>query len=150
VEGNRIGTDKTGANPVPNQGAGVYIAQGSGGAIPIGGAGAGNVIAFNGGPGVATAPGTTGGTIRFNAIFGNTGPGIDLNNDGVTPNTPNGANNTPVLSSADAGFITGSLNAAPNSIYTIDFYASAPSDASHAAPWPRLSDLDDRHDQSSR
>ena len=88
VEGNRIGTDRTGGNPVPNQGIGVYLDTGSSVAETIGAAGAGNIIAFNGGPGVATSPGTNGGTIRFNAIFGNGGPGIDLNDDGVTPNTP--------------------------------------------------------------
>ena len=89
----------------------------SGGATvnTIGGtaAGAGNIIAFNGGPGVATSPGTTGATIRFNAIFSNGGPGIDRNDDGVTPNTPNGANNTPVLASASGGIVTGSSTPRP-------------------------------------
>ena len=64
---------------------------------------------------MATSPGTSGSTIRFNAIFSNGGPGIDLNDDGVTPNTPNGANNTPILVSASDGIIAGELNAAPNS-----------------------------------
>ncbi len=139
VEGNRIGTDTTGANAVPNQGIGVYVVDGLGVTSTIGGAnaGAGNVIAFNGGPGVATAPGTTGSFIEFNAIFGNGGPGIDLNDDGVTPNTPNGANNTPVLDSSDFGIITGTLDATPNSTYIIDFYASSMSDAAPARPQGR-------------
>jgi hypothetical protein len=137
VEGNRIGTDTTGANPVPNQGMGVFVDDGSGVASTIGGVGLGNVIAFNGGPGVATAPGTTGTSIEFNAIFGNGGPGIDLGDDGVTPNIPNGANNTPVLDSSDFGIITGTLDATPNSTYTVDFYASPIIDAAPARPQGR-------------
>ena len=97
----------------------------------------GNIIAFNGGPGVATVPGVTGTTIRFNAIYSNGGPGIDLNDDGVTPNTPNGANNTPVLTSVAGGIISGTLNASPNSIYFIDFYANLTSDASPTRPQGR-------------
>jgi hypothetical protein len=137
VEGNLIGTDKTGANPVPNQGAGVYFAQGSAGAITIATPGARNIIAFNGGPGVATAPGTTGSTIRFNAIFGNTGPGIDFNDNGVTPNTPSGVNNTPVLTSVSDSSITGTLNAAPSSTDILDFYANLASDDSAMRPQGR-------------
>jgi hypothetical protein len=137
VEGNLIGTDRTGGNPVPNQGIGVYLDTGSPVAETIGAAGAGNIIAFNGGPGVATSPGTNCGTIRFNVIFSNGGPGIDLNDDGVTPNTPNGANNTPILASASGGIVTGELNAAPNSIYIVDIYANLPSDASAKSPQGR-------------
>jgi hypothetical protein len=97
VVGNEIGTDAGGTAAVPNSGSGISVfAAGA----TIGAAGAGNIIAFNGGPGVATLPGSSGGTIRFNAIFSNGGPGIDRNEDGVTPNTPNGANNTPILVSA--------------------------------------------------
>ena len=138
VEGNSIGTNLAGTLGIPNTGPGVVI---SGGATvnTIGGAaaGAGNIIAFNGGPGVATSPGTSGDPIRFNAIFSNGGPGIDQNDDGVTPNTPNGANNTPILASASGGIVTGELNAAPNSTYTVDIYANLPSDASANRPQGR-------------
>ena len=137
VEGNDVGADRTGAIPVPNQGIGVYLYAGSAVATTIGAAGAGNLIAFNVGPGVATAPGTTGSTIRFNAIFGNGGPGIDRNDDGVTPNTANGPNNTPVLMSMGDATIAGTLNASPNSTYIIDFYADLTSDASTASPQGR-------------
>ena len=82
-------------------------------------------------------PGTTGSTIRFNAIFGNGGPGIDLNDDGVTANTPNGPNNTPVLTSVGGAIITGTLNASPNSTYIVDFYANPSSDVSPARPQGR-------------
>jgi hypothetical protein len=132
VEGNRIGTDLTGANPVPNQGIGVYHDEG-----PAATDTEGNIIAFNDGPGVATAPGTTGSTIRFNAIFGNSGPGIDLNDDGVTPNTSDGSNNTPVLTSAVGGIVSGTSNASPNSTYIIDIYANLSSDGSASRPQGR-------------
>ena len=137
VEGNLIGTDRTGANPVPNQGIGVYLEAGTAVATTIGAAGAGNIIAFNGGPGVATYLGSSGGTIRFNAIFSNGGPGIDRNDDEITPNSPNGANNTPILASASGGIVTGELNAAPNSTYVVDIYANLPSDASAERPQGR-------------
>ena len=134
VEGNLIGTDSTGTNPIPNNGNGVFLAQGTSGGETIGVTGSGNIIAFNDGPGVATSSGATGGTIRFNSIFENTGPGIDLNDDGVQPNAPEGANNSPVVSSAGGDLISGSLNASPNSTYVIDFYASPSDDASAARP----------------
>jgi hypothetical protein len=137
VQENLIGTDGTGGNPVPKQGIGVYLVAGSPVAAMIGAAGAGNIIAFNDGPGVATSSGTSGGTIRFNAIISNGGPGIDRNDDGVTPNTPNGANNTPILGSASGGIVTGELNAAPNSAYAIDIYANLPSEASANRPQGR-------------
>ncbi len=102
VEGNLIGTDATGVDPVPNHGMGIDLNVGSAVANTIGAAGAANIIAFNSGPGVATSPGTSLSTIRFNSIFSNGGPGIDLNDDGVTANTPEGANNSPVLTSTEA------------------------------------------------
>ncbi len=137
VEGNRIGTDTTGANPVPNQGVGVYVHEGSAAGNLIGAFSEGNIIAFNAGPGVATAAGTTGSSIEYNAIFSNGGPGIDLNDDGVTPNTPNGANNAPILTSASGGSVSGTLNASPNTEYIVDFYANLSSDDLAARPQGR-------------
>ena len=136
VEGNLIGTNQVGTAAVGNTSAGILVAA-SGATIGGTSAGAGNIIAFNGGPGVATLPGVTGTTIRYNAIYSNVGPGIDRNNDGVTPNTPNGANNTPVLTSVAGGFISGTLNAAPDSSYILDFYANLTSDASPTRPQGR-------------
>jgi hypothetical protein len=137
VEGNDIGTDDSGTNPVPNEAGGIFTYLYSGADLTIGAPGAGNIIAFNMGPGVATYLATPEGTIRFNSIFDNTGPGIDFNDDGVTPNTPNGANNSPVITSVSGGFITGTLNASPSSTYTIDVYANPSSDASPARPQGR-------------
>jgi hypothetical protein len=136
VEGNDIGTDGTGNNSIPNDGAGILVNSRTNATIG-GSAGAGNIIAFNQGAGVATAPGSHGTKIRFNAIFSNAGPGIDLNNNGLTSNLPGGTYNTPVLASVSEGTIMGTLSAAPNSTYVIDFYASSASDGSATSPQGR-------------
>jgi hypothetical protein len=60
-----------------------------------------------------------------------------LNDDGVTSNTSEGATNAPVITAATAGLATGTLNASPDSTYTIDFYANPASDASAARPQGR-------------
>ncbi|MBI3461499.1 MAG: choice-of-anchor D domain-containing protein, partial [Planctomycetes bacterium] len=102
----------------------------------------GNTIAFNlhGGVTVASAA-STGNSIQGNAIFSNGGLGIDLGNDGVTPNDPgdadsgpNNLQNAPQLAAASiAGSestITGTLNSAANAQFTIEFFASAAADDS--------------------
>jgi streptogramin lyase len=92
IEGNLIGTDASGTQPVPN-GAGIvfptydstppYVSRSTtiGGSAP----GAGNTIAFNKGPGVWVPgdstyfnPYGTGVRIEGNSIHDNTGLGIDL------------------------------------------------------------------------
>ena len=76
-----------------------------------------------------------GNAILSNSIFGNTALGIDLGGDGVTPNHtggliigPNGFQNYPVLTSAVGSAtqttIQGSLNGAPNTTYTIQFFSN--------------------------
>jgi hypothetical protein len=97
VQGNFIGTDPTGTASLGN-GVGVEIAGGAHNNV-IGGpvvptvvvAGAGNVIAHNTGTGVVIGSSisdaaTVGNSIRGNSIYQNGGLGIDLGNDGVTPN----------------------------------------------------------------
>jgi titin len=152
VEGNYVGTDITGTKALGN-GVGVEVVGGAHNNV-IGGAlaplqvpsGVGNVIAFNKGAGVVigssiTDSATVGNTIRGNSIFAN-GFGIDLGNDGVTPNHdhnpspgPNNLQNFPVLSSAVSGtgshaVVRGGLHSAPLTTYFIDFYASAKADRS--------------------
>lgn len=96
VQGNRIGTDATGVNPLGNARTGVEI---GGPNNRVGGtnSGAGNIIAFNGvdGGGVFTTNGVdvsaaaTGFSVSGNSIFQNAGLGIDLNADKlVTPGFP--------------------------------------------------------------
>ena len=84
--------------------------------------GAAGVIVFN--------PGSTGNRISRNNISSNGGIGIDLNGDGVTLNDPspdadagpNNLQNYPVLTSAFSPNIIGTLDSAPNTIYTLQFF----------------------------
>ncbi len=155
VAGNDIGTDYTGTIAIPNYG-GVEIDSGASGNT-IGGTAAlaGNVIASNAGDGVNiglnATDASTGNAVLSNAIDGNTGVGIDLGDDGVTPDhsspttgviagAPNGDQNFPVLSSAvfvpdttdPNGTLTvsGSLAADPNTTYIVQFFANPTADPS--------------------
>jgi hypothetical protein len=138
VEGNFIGTDITGTKDLGNGGHGIDV-QVSDNTIGGTARAAGNTIAFNGLAGVAVVDSfngpTTGVAILSNAIFANQGLGIDLNDDGGTPNHPGGPipgpnnfQNFPVLTSAvsSGGKITikGSLNSAPSTTYVIQFFAN--------------------------
>jgi titin len=143
VWNNFIGTDVTGTGCLGNGGNGVLLGRGASDNT-VGGAflGGGNLIAFNGGTGVVVGLADTdlavGNAIRGNAIFGNGGLGIDLGNDGVTPNHdagqqmgPDHWQNYPVLTAAQAGtvtHVTGTLEGLPNASYLLDFYASAAAD----------------------
>ena len=108
-------------------------------------AGAGNVIADNGQAGVAVVDNfngpTTGVEILSNSIYANQGLGIDLGDDGVTPNHPGGPvygpnnlQNYPVLTSAVVASgkltIVGSLNSAADTSYLIQFFANPTADPS--------------------
>ncbi len=109
----------------------------------IGGVGPGqaNIIAYNHGNGVTvTGNNSFGDSIRGNAIFANSGLGIDLGNDGVTPNHvgglaagPNGFENFPVLTQAVVGSstqIAGTIQSAAEESLTIDFYSNPAADPS--------------------
>ena len=87
VQGNFIGTDIGGMNPLGNSKDGVEIVNSPdnlvGGTAP----GAGNVVAHNGTEGVEVeGNGATGNAIRRNSIFQNGAIGIDLDADGITAN----------------------------------------------------------------
>jgi hypothetical protein len=146
VSGNRIqnnvmGGNLTGLAAVPNA-VGVYIDGGAAGNFVGGfnsGVPEGNVIAFNTGAGVAiTGSTSTGNLISLNSITGNGSLGIDLGNDGVTPNGiggphvgPNNFQNFPILNPyTTQGTITGSLNGTPNTTFTIELFANAVPDDS--------------------
>jgi hypothetical protein len=148
VEGNVIGSDSSGTSALGNGGAGVTVSGFPAANNTVGGTatGAGNIIAFNAGAGVAVLdPSGTGSdvgnAILSNAIYGNAALGIDLGGDGVTPNHtgglitgPNGFQNFPVLSSAASTStqitISGTLNAAANTSFTIQFFSNASADPS--------------------
>jgi hypothetical protein len=144
VAGNLIGTDLSGQNRLGNGGHGVFLSNGAqqntigGGALALR-----NVIAFNGKAGVAVGSSAADSTtlyneILFNSRFSNTGIGIDLGDDGVTPNSPGGPHtgpnqlqNTPVITSAVATGpgntdITVSLNSTPNGLFIIQLFISLP------------------------
>lgn len=104
-----------------------------------------NEIAFNSGPGfiVGLNPQDLSSeiTVSANAIHENGGLGIDLGDDGVTPNNdcdsgrgPNLLQNYPVLtsavSSATSTIIRGTLNSVANSTFSIEFFSNTLGDPS--------------------
>jgi hypothetical protein len=121
VQGNYIGTDATGANPLGNSGNGVNIA-GKNNTV-----GAGNVISANSKNGVLVSSGS-GNTITQNSIFANTGLGISL---------ASGANNNiaaPTISSTSLSgsklTVKGTFSAATANVpYVLEFYGSPNGDA---------------------
>jgi len=132
VQGNRIGTQADGVNPLPNV-FGVVFAAGASGNL-IGGrlASGGNLIAHCLGYGVSVDAVCTNNAVLGNAIFANGGSGIDLGIDGITPNDagdadggPNGLQNFPALISATTGSTTttilGTLNTVPNTTFRLEF-----------------------------
>jgi Right handed beta helix region len=145
VAGNYIGVDSSGEHPLSNGYDGIFIEAGASNNT-IGGtaAGAGNVIAFNGGNGVTVgadvSDDSNGDAILENAIYANSGIGIDLGNDGVTLNDssghtgPNLFQDFPVLSSAidtnGITAITGSLAGAANTTYRVEFFSDPTADPS--------------------
>ena len=92
IQGNKIGTDITGVNPIPNTLSGIRVySSPSASDVLIGGAGAAaNVIAFNGTFGI-TIESTSSQRLSFlgNAIYGNGTLSIDLEANGATTNDPN-------------------------------------------------------------
>jgi CSLREA domain-containing protein len=134
VEANYIGTNDSG-DDLGNGGPGVGINNASDNTIQE------NTIAFNAGVGVGMigdAEATQGNEITENYIYQNDGLGIDLGDDGITPNDPNagdpdsgpnGFQNFPVLTSATSAMeesttISGSFNSTPDTDFTLEFFYS--------------------------
>lgn len=146
VQGNYIGTDATGAAPLPNSFEGIFISNASGNTIGGNVSGAGNVIAYNGTGGIGIGSNSPGilpinNQIRANSIFSNEGLGIDLGFNGATPNDagdadtgPNRLQNFPVVRTVTTGAgstsVQGTLNSAPNASYTIELFANNSCDLS--------------------
>ncbi len=139
IVGNLIGITATG-EAAGNAGAGVFIDQGASDNL-VGRTdeqGTANTIAFNSLAGVVIdGILSVGNAIRANSIFNNGGIGIDLGDDGPTPNDgngdldggPNQLQNFPVLSRAFAGsstLVSGSIATTPNTQILIEWFANAP------------------------
>ncbi len=135
VAGNKIGTDKNGTGNLGNFENGVFLLDGASGNT-IGGtaAGSANTIAFNGVKGVVVGASpsditTVDDSILGNSIFANASLGIDLGDNGPTPNGvnprpfPNDGQNTPVITAVTTTSISGTLTSA-NGTYRVEFFAS--------------------------
>ncbi len=146
VQGNYIGVALDGTtvlgNGVGGNGNGVLL-DGSNNNI-IGGtaAGAANIIAGSQSNNVEVrGSNSTGNAIRGNSIFGSLQFGIDLRPFGVTPNDagdgdtgPNNLQNFPVLTGAGSSggntTVTGTLNSAAVTSFTLEFFSNAVPDPS--------------------
>jgi hypothetical protein len=136
ILGNYVGTDASGTRDLGNSLYGVLVVDTPNNTVGGTTAGARNVIAANMQQGVVVSGATaTGNRILSNAIFDNGGPGIDLGNDGPTPNDVDdadmGANNLqnyPVLTSARTGrsatIISGNLDSAPDQTFLIQLFSN--------------------------
>ncbi len=124
IQGNYIGTDITGNNPLGNHyGAGINL-SGDVTNVIIGGTspGEGNRIAFNGGEGVTFWQTSDFALIQGNAIFSNNGLGIDRDvrySEGVTPDYL-GATLTSAVSNVTSITIQGNFAGTPSTTYRIE------------------------------
>ena len=142
IQGNYVGTDKSGTKDLGNGEAGVLL-QGSNNSVGDGTAAGSNIIAFNGKDGVEVGGSLSfGDTILRNSVFSNVGLGIDLvggveNAAGSTANDlgdpdqgPNTLQNKPVISSAKTvsgtTTIKGKLNSGHDAElpYLIQFFSN--------------------------
>jgi len=136
--------------PLPNYYSGVYFDNGASHSI-VGGIGTGekNIIAYNANGSYALGAviideSCTSIAVSANSIYGNGGYddlGIDLNNDGVTPNDAGdsdmGANtliNFPVLDGFTTGggntYVSGTLNSTPSTLFALEFFSNQVADPS--------------------
>jgi parallel beta-helix repeat protein len=125
VQGNKIGTDYTGTQSLPNEQDGVLIDAGASGNM-IGGtvSGAANIIAFNGGNGVLVGDdvhdAALENAILENSIFSNTDLGIDIDNSAPQAAPVLGI----ALSSASQTSITGTVTGADNTTLRVEFFSN--------------------------
>ncbi len=99
-----------------------------------------NVIKFNGEAGVVVLPNGQQNCIRTNSIYKNAGLGIDLNNDGITPNDgpgdpdtgANGLQNFPIITgiNTSTGTVDVTLESTASTQFEIDFFRSQQCDSS--------------------
>jgi hypothetical protein len=136
IVGNEIGTNRSGVAGLGNGDSGVYIEDGNDNWV--GTQNGPNTIAFNGGDGVSVET-SVNNSIIANSIYDNTDLGIDLDDNGATPNDisdlDTGANdlqNYPVINFASqttngslvSTTVNWSLQSVPSTEYRIEFFAS--------------------------
>jgi hypothetical protein len=136
VEGNYIGVNRFGTGALGNGWHGVYTRNVAGHYVGGTAAGAGNVIAHNSDSGIASETDFIGGAVLSNSIHSNAHLGIDIGDNGVSPDAAVTATaRRPALTSVtntDAGtVITGTV---PNhnsfTPYTIQFFSNPACDPS--------------------
>jgi CSLREA domain-containing protein len=129
IRGNYIGTAADGRAPLGNRDDAIALFDSTAPNAVVG-----NVIANNAGSAVALHNQNPGTPIRRNSIYRNRF-GIDLANDGLTPNDPgdidtgpNGRQNFPVVKTARWAKrrlrVRASLRSAPNARYLIEFFST--------------------------
>jgi IPT/TIG domain/S-layer homology domain len=142
VQGNKIGTDASGTQPLPNAGWGLRVLASG---LQIGGTGAGqaNLVAYNGTTtqGGIFIEGGSANAIRANTVHDNAGLGIDLFPVGVNGNDEgdgdggfeaNKQQNFPVISSTTVPLsgpeggtrVQGVLHSTPSTTYTLDVFSN--------------------------
>ncbi len=140
IQGNFIGTDRTGTFTLGNAHDGVVTDNSSSNTIGGTAAGAGNVIVNNLRDGVLIGASSTNNAILGNSIRNNGDLGIDLGGGGVSPNDAgdgdsgsNNLQNFPVITSAvlagGGTSLQGTLNSTPNTTFRLEFFSNAACDA---------------------
>ena len=154
VQNNFIGLLPSGESDAGgNGGHGVWIREGSSSLVGGFNAGEGNRIAYNNLNGVTIqGSGADENLVAGNAIFANTGLGIDLGNNGVTPNDDldsdsgdNSLQNFPVLTDLARGkdSISGWIDSLGEHSFHLEFFASPACDSSgHGEGARYLGDMD--------
>src|SRR5262249_51260131 len=135
LQGNLIGTDKTGTAALGNP-VGIVLSGGNNNTIGGTTSGAGNTIAFNtgsttytGGSGV-NVDSATGTSILGNSIFANRSLGIFLNSANNANNNQANAVLTSVSSSSSGTTISGTLQSVASTTFRVEFFANAAADPS--------------------
>lgn len=146
VYSNSIGIDSQ-RGPLGNAGAGILVENSRGTIEPFFTGSSGNEIAYNG-KGIVVTGAASSVTIERNLIHDNVGLGIDLNDDGVTPNDPldadagpNGLQNHPIVTSAvrRSGMrATATLHSTPLTQFSIAFFVVEKCDATGFGEGDRL------------
>jgi CSLREA domain-containing protein len=134
AEGNYMGTERDGKSPLPNtteQPLASILLAGDGSDLVQR-----NIIANSSGPAISIPDANAGSLLSGNRMFGNDGIGIDLGDDGVTPNDgldndsgPNTLQNFPVITSAlrtgDTTTVEGVMTSVPNESFGLQFFQAA-------------------------